>query len=89
MIILPIFFILSFFIIIIKYKKGAENSVTVSSPTQFPSPTIPQEQILISPNPVLDEIDNDLKKIETDIKKNRDDQRLNPPTFLLDLGIME
>jgi hypothetical protein len=51
-----------------------EESPKVPSPT----PAYPKEVV---------EIENDLKMIEADLDKVKEDSRLNPPSFIFSLGI--
>jgi len=47
------------------------------SPTSIPSPSVVQ----------INEIESDLNNISADLKKVKENSRLNPPLFLFDLGL--
>jgi len=56
---------------------------------------VPPVEVSPSPSPILSpaappalaELENDLQLIEADLKKMKEDSRLNPPSFIFNLGL--
>lgn len=89
MVLLAIIFVLSLILLFVFFSKRAKP-MSVSLPLPKPSPT-PTVIFLPTPTvvPQLQEIDNDLKMINLDIEKVKEDLRLNPPVFSFEIEIKE
>lgn len=49
-----------------------------TSPSPLPSPVVPADIL---------ELENEMRLIEADLKKMKEDTRLTPPKFIFDLGL--
>jgi len=69
---------------------GKRNMVppSVSLPLPTAEPTmVASPSATPMPDQIIFEVRNDLGMIESDLEKIKEDNRLNPPTFIFDLGI--
>lgn len=87
MFLLVLFFCLGFLVLILSgKKKNAPPSVSLPIPTVEPSPVATQSGQSV-PNQAIFDVENDLRMIEADLKKIKEDTRLTPPEFIFVLGI--
>jgi len=87
MIFLSLAFIVGIFFLLYFGKKNLlAPSISLPVPALQPTST-PEASPSAMPSSQLTEIENDLKLIENDLQKIKEDTRLNPPTFLFDLGL--
>ncbi len=70
------------------FAKSRSNPASVSlpqpkGPTPSPTETLPT----LAPNELLLNLENDLIMIEGDLKKMKEDNRFQPPSFIFSLGL--
>jgi len=74
--------------LVVKVRRTTEPTMislpSSSEATPFPSP-LPSPVV----NPTNLEVESDLKMIETDLTKTKEDQRLRPPEFIFDLRLKQ
>lgn len=89
MIVLPLAFITGVILILLLFKRKIPGtSVSLPFPATVPTPTIYFSEPIPTTIPQISELENDLLLIEEDIKKlKREDNRLNPPSFIFELGL--
>ena len=88
---LMIFLFLAFIcgiLLLLFFGKGYLSAPSISLPVPAfqPSPIIEASPSAV-PNVQIIDVENDLRLIENDLQKIKEDARLNPPKFLFKLGI--